>query len=695
MRNPSGKSSGSGGGRLVSLYFSDLSQISTEPGTEGYRCFALIGQGSKFCVRGSCTFSTHATGEKFVPADRTLYILNNSAEGFCEPALSTSHVTSDQLTTMLGDSKTKADWLTEFGIIEAQDSPMGTDGVAQRLDYYEKAQAMRTPHKRKLTDTEDLLSNFAPLAKRTFTETFMSEESFPKEFVDRYRIVDDTVVEMSSLLPTVVGSVTNRIAEQEDMTDKVNLRLVNAESMLGKPNHEVNGEFAPTVWGTVSILNDAVGDVNQRLTAMASSWTGSQVDLQEFRRLQMDHEKLVEFQRDEMIPAVKSLLQEQKTTRMQLAGLLSRVGSLEGSSSGHSSSGSAASLFGSTGGAGLGGASGSATIDAKIAGLETALVTLKAQLTPDGVSFGGLGWRSVAEGMAWCSVKLPNNAFGCFADVFLLLEQVRTKHNGTETSTLATLEKLRKLDLTAAEATHLTSFSNLIPGILGRGSGSTNTTKTHLPALEKFADFDMGDNMSGLRYVIEAQRPDIKTAQEELIEDRLGNCDEAALVARAALASSDAFLQMLLTFMDETYKRLLRAGFEEARSWALVTKLVYRIFADMNKVRGGLKTGVQLSDPKALSAGVLYATMRTIDIQSEYMKYSIADHPSISSEYVKFLAMNSGLQKVTKLERDVTALQSVLKSVKTTLESVQKTANTAANKANEAKEAIGKLPKKS
>lgn len=341
-----------------------------------------------------------------------------------------------------------------------------------------------------------------------------------------------------------------------------------------------------------------------------------------------------------------------------------------------------------------GSTSGSATIDAKIAGLEAAMVTLKAQLTPDRVSFSGLGWRSVAEGMAWCSMKLPNNVFGCFADVFLLLEQARTKHNGTETSTFVTLEKLRKLHLMAAEATHLTSFSNLIPGILGHGLGSTNTTKTHLPALEKFADFDMGDNMSGLRYVIEVQRPDIKTAQEELIEDCLVNCDEVALVATAALALSDAFLQMLFTFMDETYKRLLRVGFDEARSWALVTKLVYQIFADMNKVRGGLKTGVQLSDPKALSAGVLYATMRMIDIQNEYMKYSITNHPSISLEYVKFLAMNSGLQKVTKLEKDVAALQTVLKAVKATLESVQKTASTAANKVNEAKEAVGKLSKK-
>jgi hypothetical protein len=146
--------------------------------------------------------------------------------------------------------------------------------------------------------------------------------------------------------------------------------------------------------------------------------------------------------------------------------------------------------------------------------------------------------------------------------------------------------------------------------------------------------------------------------------------------------------------MDSTHKKLLKAGFDAARSWSLVSKLVCRIFADMNKVRGGLKAATQLDDPKTLSAGIPWATFRTIDIQNDYMRHDIEHHPSISSEHVKFLAMNSGLQKVVKLEKDVEAIQSTMKTVKTSLESTTKAANTAANKANEAKDAVAKLAKK-
>ena len=143
----------------------------------------------------------------------------------------------------------------------------------------------------------------------------------------------------------------------------------------------------------------------------------------------------------------------------------------------------------------------------------------------------------------------------------------------------------------------------------------------------------------------------------------------------------------LLGFIDTTYKKLKAAGFDSERSWALVTKLVYRIFSDMNKVRNGVENSLELTNPADLCGKVLFATLRTIDIQEEYMRHNIADHPSISSEYVKFLAMNSGLQKVAKLEKEVEVVQkAVKKAATTTAERAAKTANTASNRASEAKE---------
>lgn len=204
-----GKSTVGGVGKLVSLCRSNLSVLSDEPGAAGCKCLGLIGQGAKFCLHEECAIASHPR-HKFTVADDTLCIRNNECEAFCEPSLATSCVTADQLSMVMGDSKTKEDWVTEFGIVgaQAQGSPMSSDGVAQHLHFYEQAQQARTPHKRKASDTEDLLSGFRPLPKRSSPEAFVSEESLPPEFVARFRAVDNSVADLSTLVPTALGSVS-------------------------------------------------------------------------------------------------------------------------------------------------------------------------------------------------------------------------------------------------------------------------------------------------------------------------------------------------------------------------------------------------------------------------------------------------------------------------------------------------------
>jgi hypothetical protein len=64
------------------------------------------------------------------------------------------------------------------------------------------------------------------------------------------------------------------------------------------------------------------------------------------------------------------------------------------------------------------------------------------------------------------------------------------------------------------------------------------------------------------------------------------------------------------------------------------------------------------------------------------------DHPSIASEYVKFLATNSGLEVVTKLEEEVTSLKGKMKEV-------EKQDTGAAVKADKASSAINLIKKQS
>jgi hypothetical protein len=47
----------------------------------------------------------------------------------------------------------------------------------------------------------------------------------------------------------------------------------------------------------------------------------------------------------------------------------------------------------------------------------------------------------------------------------------------------------------------------------------------------------------------------------------------------------------------------------------------------------------------------LYAMLRVDDIMDEYMKLEIKNHPSISSEYVKFLVAHATFKEVQGLKK--------------------------------------------
>ena len=53
--------------------------------------------------------------------------------------------------------------------------------------------------------------------------------------------------------------------------------------------------------------------------------------------------------------------------------------------------------------------------------------------------------------------------------------------------------------------------------------------------------------------------------------------------------------------------------------------------------------------PESTCGHVLYAVFKTHDIMANYMSHKFENHPSVSTEYVKFLATNSGSEKVGKL----------------------------------------------
>mmetsp|Transcript_13572 Transcript_13572/g.15820 ORF Transcript_13572/g.15820 Transcript_13572/m.15820 type:complete len:203 (-) Transcript_13572:164-772(-) len=183
-----------------------------------------------------------------------------------------------------------------------------------------------------------------------------------------------------------------------------------------------------------------------------------------------------------------------------------------------------------------------------------------------------------------------------------------------------------------------------------------------------------------------------------MITQRLHNYPQAEALAKILLAESTAFSTAVASFITETYDRLILSGFPKQDSWNLVSKLIHRIFAvDCFFHRGTVGESLDVKkdgSTRSTAVGILWGTLATHQVMREYMRHGIENHPSISSEYVRFLVANCGLSRLQKLETTTLQLQSDLKSnmaeMKKTMESVKKMAASASNKADQVEKAVKK-----
>ena len=95
--------------------------------------------------------------------------------------------------------------------------------------------------------------------------------------------------------------------------------------------------------------------------------------------------------------------------------------------------------------------------------------------------------------------------------------------------------------------------------------------------------------------------------------------------------------------------------------------------------------------PNSMAVGVLWAMLVTHQVMREYMEYGIDNHPSISSEYVRFLVAHSGLTRLDRLEKRMLLLEKDNEELKKQVINGVKAATTASNKVEQAlKEAKNK-----
>ena len=120
---------------------------------------------------------------------------------------------------------------------------------------------------------------------------------------------------------------------------------------------------------------------------------------------------------------------------------------------------------------------------------------------------------------------------------------------------------------------------------------------------------------------------------------------------------------------------------------------------DFNKVRSVVREGLDViksnaeKSKRVLARRALWGVLQTHMKMKEYIRIGIKNHPSISSEYVRFLIQKASLGRVSRLEAEYRALKEQVRKIESVAKEAKRKGETALNRADEAKKLAAK-PKK-
>ena len=316
------------------------------------------------------------------------------------------------------------------------------------------------------------------------------------------------------------------------------------------------------------------------------------------------------------------------------------------------------------------------------------------------VSLGKHVFNSPAELEAWADVTFKKQVipFGVFVDPYTILQRITSYRDVASESVIKDMKTRRDVQITADEEIAIASFDKPLPKLF-RGVSNDNSPRSWVPGIPTKTRWEDEYGMAGVKLTILNNLDNVSDGLASAIEARISDTTtdsrECQALARELVASSISFLKSLCTFISETNRNLVNAGFNEGSAWDLVCKLVHRIFArDCHVVRGSVSEHLDASEKKAMAVNVLWATLSTHQIIKEYTSHGIENHPSIASEYVRFLVANSGLSKLDKMEKKLVTAEKEIVDMKKDLKEARRIADKSTTRLDDLVRTVKDLKKK-
>ena len=163
-------------------------------------------------------------------------------------------------------------------------------------------------------------------------------------------------------------------------------------------------------------------------------------------------------------------------------------------------------------------------------------------------------------------------------------------------------------------------------------------------------------------------------------------------IATKCLSATVSFLNQLFASVETIYKRLHNfSKFTAAQAWSLTTQVLDRILADLFLPKDNLLSSLLTDNTPVTCAQVMFASFRMHDIMAVYVTHKFENHPSVSTEYVKFLATNSGSEKVTQVAEALAEMKLDMKNSTAEAKAAAKKADIATSRLSDLSPKVTKL----
>jgi hypothetical protein len=647
-----------------------------------------------------------------LPGEPTFFIFRIAGSTvYCQPSVSQTKVPGSTQVDWEDKQWSLPNWVKAFQAISNEgDETVTSEDIQTGVRMLDEAEQFRTPSKKRQFSAEMSESfNLIPIPSH--------RRGLPKEgdpgldimieggtlgkggltrIVSR---VETSMVEMGKVLEEVTVMTNRRFGDAEDSVILMSAAVQNLMSSLG-PSVELDPRFeAPTLWGTTAFIGEeltcleAVVRETRSEVEMATTTAKNAVNIME--KVQEDKSKETVKVREilsfvigraqalgldlETIKAkVAQMSSESKERSPAKAGLSKKQrradSMLDG---GHSKMDDILNLL-----------SGDPqnipegedsdydhdkdveeeqrqkmeAMSIQMISLAKDIGMLKANTEDKTIKFGGLGLRDLAECNAWVKEKFSSLRYGLIMDPLLMLDRIFGSDDMDADSQFKVLESRVKLKIkTGAEAAAIKALHFIRPRLFHKGrvamTSERNTSK--LSKLPNYKAWKSGGE--GVMIHVIKQMNLMYTTTMQDIEFAFGFDQErrdAKSVAMASLNATVTFTTQLLGFIDSLYQKLHSdSKFSVDQAWALTTQILDRICEDLYSPKEGVAEAMTVEDPASICSHLLWASFRTHDIMKVYLDSHFENHPTITAEYVKFLATNSGFDKVEQMEATVKLLK--------------------------------------